>query len=276
MSRARDANPMRDVVRVVSVASGDVKFPLSNADATSGWVGETDARPATTEPTLDGKVPTFGTNYAYVKMTEELANDATIDISEWFVREAGMAIGEAEMAAIISGDGTKKPKGLLNIAPESGADGTRTADAFRFLAAASTTAVTPDEIVDLIYDLKSRYRMNGRWLMNSTTAGVIRKLKDSDGRFLWSDGLAAAEPARLLGYPVTICEAMQDMSASQHPIAFGDFGAGYILAQIAGMSVQTADQSITEPGFNKVYIRQRIGGCVYDENAIRWMKMAAS
>lgn len=276
LSRARDANPMRGVVRVVTVASGDIVFPLSNADATSGWVGETDTRTPTGEPTLDGKVPNFGINYSYVKMTEELANDSVIDIADWFVREAGMAIGEAEMAAIIAGDGVKKPKGMLNVPPESGEDGTRTADAYKFLPAASATAVAADEMLDLIYDLKARYRANGRWLMNSATTGAVRKLKDGDGNYLWQASMIAGQPNTFAGYPVTIVEAMEDIGANNHPIAFGDFEAGYILAQIVGMVVTTGDQSITEPGFNKVYIRQRIGGCVYDENAVRFLKNAAA
>jgi len=273
-SRARDANPMRDVVRVLEVASGDVVFPLSNADASSGWAGETDARTATTEPTLDGKVPSFGMNYAYVKMTEELANDAVLDVTEWFEREVGMALGESEMIAIISGDGVKKPKGLLNVPPEAGADGSRTADAFKFLPAAATAAFVADEALDLVYDLKARYRANGRWLMNSSTTGTLRKLKTADGAYLWQDSLIQGQPNTFSGYPVTICEAMEDVGAGNHPIAFGDFDAAYILALINGMTVTSADQSITEPGSNKLYVRQRVGGCVYDENAVRFLKMA--
>jgi hypothetical protein len=59
--------------------------------------------------------------------------------------------------------------------------------------------------------------------MNSKTAGALRKLKDADGRHLWSDGFATAEPARLLGYPVLIAEDMPDIGADATPIAFGDF-----------------------------------------------------
>lgn len=276
LSRARDTNPLRDVVRVVTVSSGDVVFPLSNADATAGWVGETDTRSATTEPTFAGKVPTFGTNYAYVSMSEELAADSVVDIVDWFVTEAGAAIGEAEMTAIISGNGTKKPSGMLNVAPESGADGSRTANAFRYLEAAGTAAVTADEMLNLIYDLKARYRANGRWLMNSATTGAVRKLKDGDGNFLWQQNMIEGQPAMLAGYPVTICEAMENLGAGNHPIAFGDFQSAYILAQTGGMMVQAADRSITTPGMNKVYIRQRVGGCVYDEDAVRFLKNAAS
>ena len=275
MSRARDANPLRDVVRVVNVSSGDVVFPLSNADATSGWVGETDARADTTEPTLAGKRPTFGVCYSYVKMTEEMAQDATIDVQDWFEREAGAALGEAEMLSIISGNGTNKPTGLLNTAPESGDDGSRTADAFKYLPAASATAFTVDECIDLVYDLKAKYRANGKWLMNSSTAGALRKLKTTDGAYLWQDAVVAGQPNTFSGYPVVICEGMQDVAANQHPIAFGDFSAGYILAQRSALSV-TPDDNITEPGFVKLYIRHRIGGCVYDENAVRFLKMAAA
>ena len=219
LSRARDANPLRGVVRVVDVSSGDVVFPLSNANASSGWAGETDARSDTTEPTLAGKIPTFGVCYSYVKLTEEMAQDAILDVGDWFTREAGAALGEAEMIAIISGDGSSKPSGLLNVAPEAGADGSRTADAFKFLAADGVGAVTADEMLDLVYDLRAAYRANGRWLMNSATAGAVRKLKTSDGAYLWADSLAQAQPNTFAGYPVTICEAMEDIGAENHPIA---------------------------------------------------------
>jgi HK97 family phage major capsid protein len=179
------------------------------------------------------------------------------------------------MISIISGDGTSKPTGLLDTAPEAGADGSRTADAFKFLPAAGAAAVTADEMLTMIYDLKAAYRANGRWLMNSATAGAVRKLKTTDGAYLWQDSLALAQPNTFAGYPVTICEAMEDIGADNHPIAFGDFSAGYILAQREGITV-TVDNNITEPGFVKLYIRHRIGGCVYDENAVRFLKNAAA
>ena len=67
--------------------------------------------------------------------------------------------------------------------------------------------------------------------MNSKTAGAVRKMKDVDGRFMWSDGLAAAEPARLMGYPVVICEDMPDVAANAYAIAFGDFKSAYTIAE---------------------------------------------
>ncbi|MEM9249274.1 MAG: phage major capsid protein [Pseudomonadota bacterium] len=277
LSRARDANPLRGVVRVLPVETSGIRLPLSNADATSGWVGEGDTRSGTDEPTLDGKVPTTGTCYGLVSYTEELAYDASVDVATWLITEAGAALGEAEMRAIVSGNGTNKPSGILHVAPESGADGTRTADALKFLPSGAADDLGPDPftlLMGAVYDLHSSYRANGRWLMNSATAGVLRSLKDTDGRFIWAESLMAGQPALLLGYRVTICEGMPDIGMNEHPIAFGDWSRAYVLTQLGGLRVEVGDTSITTPGVNKIYIRERIGGCVYDEYAARVIKCA--
>jgi HK97 family phage major capsid protein len=110
--------------------------------------------------------------------------------------------------------------------------------------------------------------------MNSQTAGTIRKLKDAEGRFIWADGLAAAEPARLLGYPVVIAEGMPGGADEACPIAFGDFGRAFILAENGGLRI-TIDDNITVPGQVRWYIRARLGGCVYDNKAVRVLKVNA-
>lgn len=277
MSRARDVNPFRSLVRVVNVSSGDTKFPISEANATSGWVGEGDVRTATTEPTLASKAPTFGTAYALVTMTEELAMDSAIDVAQWFADEAGRAMGEAEMAAIVSGNGTDKPTGLYNTAPESGADGSRTADALKYVpsGAASDLGTSPaDLLMTTYYDLKASYRTNASWVMNSATASVIRKLKNGSGDYLWAESLAEGQPARLLGHRVAIAESMPDIGTNGLPIMFGDFHRAYVLAQRTELTA-TPDP-YTTPGQIRVYLRYRVGGCVYDENAVRVIKCATT
>lgn len=278
LRRARDANTLRQIVRTIQVASGDVRLPLSNADATSGWVGEGGVRAGTGEPTLAAPKPTFGMNYAYVEASEELVSDAIFDVATWFSEEAGAALGEAEAQAIVAGDGSDKPTGLLHVAPEAGSDGTRTAGAFQYIpsgAASTLGGGAQDLLADLVYGLKASYRVNGRWIMNSKTAGTIRKLKDGDGRTLWADGLAAGQPDRLLGYGVTISEAMPDIGADAHPIGFGDWNRAYCLADRGGLRV-TIDDNISKPGAVRWYIRRRVGGIAYDTHAARFAKVAAS
>jgi len=279
--RARDLNTLRPIVRNIQVASGDVILPLSNADATSGWAGETDTRAGTNEPTLSGPKPTFGTVFALVEATEELVSDAAFDVAEWFTTEAGAALGEAESISMVSGNGTAKPTGILNTAPESGADGSRSAGAFKYLAGDSATelgtdsAAVQDLLVTMVYDLKAAYRANATWAMNSATAGVVRKLKDADDRLIWSDGLGAREPARLLGYPVVLSEAMPNIGADAFPVAFGDWNRAYVLADRGGLRV-TIDDNITQPGRVRWYVRRRVGGIGYDTHAVRFAKVATT
>jgi HK97 family phage major capsid protein len=129
-----------------------------------------------------------------------------------------------------------------------------------------------DVIVDLVYALGAQYRANASFVMNSKTAGAVRKLKDADGRFLWSDGLAAGEPARLMGYPVLICEDMPDIAADAPAIAFGDFAAGYTIAERPDLRV-LRDPFSAKPHV-LFYATKRVGGDVSDFNAIKVLKFS--
>jgi HK97 family phage major capsid protein len=278
LRRVTSGNPLREIVRQVQVATRDVNFPLSNGNGVTGWIGENATRTDTAEPTLTNVKPTFGTVYALVTASEELVMDSAFNIAGWFVAEAGDRMAEAEATAIVTGNGTDKPTGLLNTAPQAGADGARTNNAFRYLptGTAATLGVNPlDVLMGAVYDLKAGHRANARWVMNSATAGALRVLKDSTGRFLWADSAAAGQPATLAGYPVVICEAMPNVGANAHPIAFGNLDRGYILADNGALRV-TVDDNITAPGKVRWYIRKRVGGIPFDNEAVRFIKCATT
>lgn len=129
-------------------------------------------------------------------------------------------------------------------------------------------------IVDLVYALNAAYRANATFVMNSKTAGAVRKMKDNDGRFLWADGLAAGEPARLMGYPVLIAEDMPDIGANAYAIAFGDFRAGYTIAERPDLRV-LRDPFSAKPHV-LFYASRRVGGDVSDFAAIKLLKFAVS
>jgi HK97 family phage major capsid protein len=278
MARAVNANPFRDLVRVINVASRDIVIPLSNSNSTTGWIGESGTRALTAEATLVGARPTFGTLYAFVEATEELVADSVFSIGDWFAQEAGAAMGEAEMAAVISGTGTNQPSGLLLTPPTTGADGTRAATVLKYLPTgnAATLGANPsDLLISTIYDVRGAYRSNATWVMNSATVATIRQLKDAQGRFLWTDGITQGEPSTLLGYPVRIAEAMPGVAANNFPILFGDFSRAYVSCDLGGLRV-TLDDNITVPGRYRWYIRRRVGGIVYDNNAVRAIRVSVT
>ena len=126
----------------------------------------------------------------------------------------------------------------------------------------------------LVYALGAEYRANATFVMNSRTAGHIRKLKDADGRFVWLDGIAEAEPARLMGYRVLIAEDMPDIATDSYSIAFGDFGAGYTVAERPDLRV-LRDPFSAKPHV-LFYATKRVGGDVSDFAAIKLLKLSVS
>ncbi|MEM6944443.1 MAG: phage major capsid protein, partial [Pseudomonadota bacterium] len=131
-----------------------------------------------------------------------------------------------------------------------------------------------DAIVDLAYALGADYRQNGTFVMNSKTAGEVRKMKDNQGRFLWVEGISEDSPARLLGYPVLLAEDMPDISQNSYSIAFGDFSRGYTIAERPDIRI-LRDPYSAKPNV-AFFATKRVGGDVTDYHAIKLLKFGTS
>ncbi|MDD2870231.1 phage major capsid protein [Neomegalonema sp.] len=266
---------LRNIVDVVQAGSADFKQLVDVGGQAYGWVGEGDARAETGTAGLAEVAPTFGMIYAYPKASEEALSDMFFDVENWILTSTLEGFERGEDAAIVSGNGTKKPTGFLTGAPTAQKDGVRAFGTLQYVASgAAATLSGGDPLVDLIYALKSGYRANARWLMNKMTVARVRKLKDSEGDYLWRPGLELGQPDRLLGYPVKESEDMPDVAADSLPIAFGDFKAAYLLVPLTGLRI-TRDE-VTTPGYVKWYVRRRLGGKVRKSEAIKLLKIAAT
>jgi HK97 family phage major capsid protein len=290
--RVTTLNPFRSLVKVVQVGSSDFAHLLDKRGETSAWVGEGGARSETNTPVLAARKPTFGTAYAYPKASEEALQDIFFDVQSWLVDSVAETIASAEATAIISGDGTNKPTGFLTTAPSATpddgsparADGalqylaTGSAAGFPALSLTSPVAYPADTIVDLVHSVKSQYLADPTgvaFVMARSTAAVVRKFKDADGNYLWSNALAAGMPATLAGYPVVLTDAMPSIGANTYAIAFGNWRRAYVLADRSSMRV-TVDDGITTPGQVKFYVRKRVGGIVLNNEAVKLIKCAVS
>jgi HK97 family phage major capsid protein len=270
-------SPVRSLVKVVRAGTSDYKELLTINGATSGWVGEGGTRSATNTPTLREIVPTHGELYAYPQASEWSLDDIFFNVEAWLAEQVGEAFAVAEATSVISGNGTSQPTGMLNTAPTAVTDetATRAAAVYEFIPNVDAAfALLPDQIITLQYALNSAYRMNAVWAMNSVTAGAVRKLKDSTNQYLWQPSLIVGQPDTLLGKPVTIWEQMASPGANAHPIAFGDFRRGYVLADRVGLRI-TRD-NVTNVGFVRFYVRRREGGIVLNNNAIKFLKTTAT
>lgn len=264
---------IRAVANVVTVEATAYDVLIDHGELGSGWVTETGPVSESGTPTIDRiSIPLFELS-AMPKASQRLLDDSAFDIDGWLATKIADRFARAEAAAFISGDGVDKPRGVLDhtISPEA----TWSWGKLGYIASGiDGDFASADVIVELVYALGAEYRANGAFVMNSKTAGTVRRLKDNDGRFLWSDGLAAGEPARLLGYPVVICEDMPDIATGAYAIAFGDFNSGYTVAERPDVRV-LRDPFSAKPNV-LFYATKRVGGDVSDFAAIKLLKFSAT
>jgi HK97 family phage major capsid protein len=270
------ASSIRSVANVVRVEAGSYDVLVDHGDVGSGWATEASTITETGTAAIDRISVRLHELSAMPKASQRLLEDSAFDVEGWLAERIAQKFARAEAAAFISGDGTDQPRGFLDHTIV--AEGTETWGELGYVAtgtAGDFDAVNPaDAIVDLVYALDAAYRANATFVMNSKTAGAVRKMKDADGRFLWSDGLAAGEPARLMGYPVLIAEDMPDIAADAHAIAFGDFRAGYTVAERPDLRV-LRDPFSAKPHV-LFYATKRVGGDVTDFSAIKLLRFSVS
>lgn len=272
-----DISPIRQIATVRPVGSTDYKELFDIGGAGFEWVGETDTRNQTDTPNLVEVAPTFGMASAKPQASEESLDDLFFNVEDWLTGSASESMAVGEGAAFITGNGVKKPTGILGgPAPVATGDASRAFGTLQYLASGQAAAMptNPEVFLDMVYSLRARYRNNAQWLTSKLILAAMRKYKDGDGRYLWQPALTAGQPATFLGYGITEAEDMPALAANSFPLAFGDFKEGYLICDRVGMRI-TRDE-ITTPGFVKFYVRKRVGGKLRNTQAIKLLKIAAA
>lgn len=270
-------SPIRAIANVVKVGSAGYRKLVTSGGTPSGWVAETGARAETDTPDFHEVAPPYGELYANPAASQAMLDDAAFDVEAWLAQEIAAEFARAEGAAFVNGNGTNKPKGFLAAANSDEADGVRDFGELQFLktgVSGGFPASNPqDKLIDLVQALRAPYRQGAVFVMNSATAARIRKFKTTDGAFIWQPGLAAGQPDTLLGYPVIEAEDMPDVAADALSIAFGNFKAGYLIAERG--ETQILRDPFTNKPFVHFYATRRVGGQVMNSEAIKLLKFAA-
>lgn len=267
---------LRSVANVVQVEAISFDVLIDRTEVGSGWATEAAAQAETSTPAIERISIKLHELSAMPKASQRLLDDSAFDVEGWLAGKIATRFIRAEAAAFINGDGIDKPRGILLPAKVANASWTWGSLGYVPTGAAADFASSnaADCIVNLVYALGADYRANGAFVMNSKTAGAVRKMKDADGRFMWSDGLQAGEPPRLMGYAVLICEDMPDVAANAYPIAFGDFASGYTVAERPDLRI-LRDPFSAKPHV-LFYANKRVGGDITDYAAIKLLKVAVS
>ena len=241
---------MRNLVTVVPMKTNTLTLSMIDHGPNVYWTAEGIKK---TTATADFSAPTI-TAYkmaAIIYLTDELMDDSAFDLSSVLISRFADVIATEEDRVILIGNGTTQPTGIIN----AGTVATLTSVALNF-----------NEIIALIYMLPVKFRKNARFIIHPNNVRDLRLLKDSYGRYLWSDPVAPGQPATIQGYPV-----VENYWLPQTEILFGDFKYGYWLGDRQKMTVKISNDTETTFTEDKTAIRivERIGGTVVFPNAIR-------
>ena len=259
----QEENLFRTMAKVITTSSGDRKIPVVASKGTASWVDEEGQIPESDD--AFGQVSIGAYKLAtMIKVSEELLNDSVFNLESYIAREFARRIGAKEEEAFFIGDGTGKPTGIFNA----------TGGAELGITAASTTAITVDEVMDLFYSLKSPYRKNAVFVMNDATVKAIRKLKDGNGQYIWQPSIQAGQPDTILNRPVKTSAFVPTIAAAAKTIAFGDFGY-YWVADRQGRSFQRLNELYAATGQVGFKATQRVDGKLILPEAIKVLQQKA-
>ena len=259
-----EENMFRQLAKVIRTSSGDRKIPVVATKGTASWIDEEGAYTESDDSFGQVSIGAYKVG-TMIKVSEELLNDSVFDLESYIAKEFARRIGAKEEEAFFTGDGSGKPLGIL--AATGGAE--------TGVTAASSTAVTADELMDLFYSLKSPYRKKAVWVLNDSTIKAVRKLKDSTGQYLWQPSLVAGTPDTLLGRPVKTSAYMPVIAAGAKTIAFGDFSY-YWIADRQGRSFKRLNELYAANGQVGFLGSQRVDGKLVLSEAVKVLAQKAS
>lgn len=279
MSRLRELSPIRAIARVITLPTGDVyEEPREDTEMDAVWVGEAQARPETSASKLGATSAPLCEIYGAPQVSQKALDTSSVDIAAWLGEGIADKFARAEGSAFVSGDGIGKPRGITTFPTAATADSSRPWGTFEHVATGASGAFATSDPADCLIDtqarLKSGYLPNAVWLMNRRTRAVVRKLKEqTTGNYLWQPGLGG-QPESLLGHPIVVADDMPAIAADSLSIAFGDFGRGYTIVDGPGMRL-LLDPYTAKPNV-VFYAYKRVGGMVFDFDAIKFVKFGAS
>jgi HK97 family phage major capsid protein len=262
--------PMMDknIATEINLSSG-APFDLPKIDDTDK---EADAHAEGDEPANDGsgdvvvgktQLGAHALITPWIIWSFELAQDATFGFEALLGNLIGERLGRKGNKWLTVGTGAGQPLGFVTGAPVGH-------------QSVSQAALTFDDVIDLEYSVDAAYRGGPkvRYQMHDQTVKLLRKIKDSNGRYIWSDGdVTKGVAPQLNGKPVSFNNAMAEVAAGAKSIAFGDFSQYYVRKVGNPLIGVAREKYFPNLGISGVH---RIDGAPAHTKAIKVLQMAAA
>ena len=241
--------------------SGEHKINIAATKPAAAWIEEGGTL-TFGDATFDQIILDAHKLHVAIKVTEELLYDNAFNLENYILTQFGKALSNAEEDAFINGTGVGQPLGIR----------AETGGAQVGVTSASSTKVTADEIINLVYSLKRPYRKNAVFLANDVCVAELRKLKDNNGQYLWQPSLQAGEPDRVLGYKVYTSPYFPVPTAGGTAVAFGDFSY-YNIGDRGTRSFAELKELFAGNGMIGFVAKERVDGKLVLPEAIKLLQM---
>ena len=241
--------------------SGEHKINIAATKPAAAWIEEGGTL-TFGDATFDQIILDAHKLHVAIKVTEELLYDNAFNLENYILTQFGKALSNAEEDAFINGTGIGQPLGIL----------AETGGAQVGVTSASSTKVTADEIINLVYSLKRPYRKNAVFLANDVCVAELRKLKDNNGQYLWQPSLQAGEPDRVLGYKIYTSPYFPVPTAGGTAVAFGDFSY-YNIGDRGTRSFAELKELFAGNGMIGFVAKERVDGKLVLPEAIKLLQM---
>lgn len=246
----------RSLATVIRTSSGDRKIPIVTSKGEAAWIDEGGQFPESDDSFGQTSIGAYKLA-TMIKVSDELLNDSVFNIEQYISKEFGRRIGTKEEEAFFIGDGQGKPIGLFNAT--GGAE---------IGVTAASTSITFDDIMDLYYSLRAPYRNKATWLLNDSTVKAIRKLKDSNGNYIWQPSVREGEPDRILNRPYRTSIYVPELAEGKRVMAFGDYSY-YWIADRQGRSFKRLNELYAATGQVGFLACERVDGKLILSEAVK-------
>jgi HK97 family phage major capsid protein len=273
VAKVFETSPMRAYagIQVISTDALEGLFDLD--EASSGWVGETEARPSTNTPQLGKwRIPVHEL-YAKPAATQKVLDDPSINMESWLASKVAEKFARDEATAFVVGNGVNRPRGFLTYPAGTTVPGQIEQFPTGVNGAFAANPGGGDKLIDTVYGMKAPYRANASWFMTRAVTALARKLKDSEGQYQWQPPMQAGQPATLFGYPVASFEDLEALGTTSLSMAFADMREAYQIVDRIG--IRTLRDPYSAKPFVEFYTTKRVGGDVVNFEAIKIVRFGA-
>jgi len=201
-----------------------------------------------------------------LKVSWELLQDSEFDILQEFQDAFSESFGRAANETLTVGDGTGDPNGIVTAASAG-------------LTAASATAITLGELIDLSHKVDPAYRTSNScgYMLNDALLATIKKLSlaaTNDGAGTWQPSFRDGTPATINGFPYWLNQDMASTIATATKVVlFGDYSK-YNVRIVKDMTIMRNDALHMATGEVGFYAHARWDGELFDSTAVKYLVTA--